>query len=78
MALAPQFVDPEKGSILVQFLIFGAILNVGGTMINALIGVFAGGIGSFLVRNDKAAGCLQYLTGSVFAGLAAKLAFEQR
>jgi threonine/homoserine/homoserine lactone efflux protein len=78
LALVPQFVDPDKGSVFVQFLIFGMILNIGGTIINALIGVFAGGIGSFLARNTKAASCLQYLTGFVFVGLAAKLAFDRR
>lgn len=78
LALVPQFVDPNKGSVLVQFLILGMILNVGGTIINALIGIFAGGIGSFLARNTQAASCLQYVTGFVFVGLAAKLAFDRR
>lgn len=78
LALVPQFVDPERGSVLVQFLLFGTILNVGGTFVNALIGMFAGGIGGFFARNIKAARVLQYATGSVFVGLAAKLAFDRR
>lgn len=78
LALVPQFVDPDQGSVLLQFLIFGTILNVGGTVINALIGIFAGGIGRFLGRNAKAASWLQYLTGLIFVGLAAKLAFDRR
>lgn len=78
LALVPQFVDPNRGSVLIQFLIFGTILNVGGTVINALIGVFAGGIGDFLARNRQAARLLPYTTGSVFVGLAAKLAFDRR
>lgn len=78
LALVPQFVDPARGSVLIQFLVFGTILNVGGTFVNALIGVFAGGIGGFFARNRKAARVLQYATGSVFVGLAAKLAFERR
>ncbi|MCK8463522.1 LysE family translocator [Aliiroseovarius sp. CAU 1755] len=78
LALVPQFVDPDKGSVLVQFLVFGMILNIGGTVINALIGGFAGGIGKFLAQNKRAASGLQYLTGFVFVGLAAKLAFDRR
>ncbi|MBF9052234.1 LysE family transporter [Roseobacter sp. HKCCD9010] len=78
LALVPQFVDPEQGSVLVQFLIFGTILNIGGTVINALVGALAGGIGAFLARNRTAASALQYLTGFVFVGLAAKLAFDRR
>lgn len=78
LALVPQFVDPDKGSVLVQFLILGTILNIGGTVINAVIGAFAGGIGEFLMRNQTAASALQYITGFVFVGLAAKLAFDRR
>ena len=78
LALVPQFVDPNRGSVLVQFLIFGTILNIGRTVVNALIGVFAGGIGRFLTRNKTAASALRYLTGFVFVGLAAKLAFDRR
>lgn len=78
LALVPQFVDPSQGSVLLQFLIFGAILNVGGTVINGLVGVFAGGIGQFLARNASVARALRYLTGFVFFSLAAKLAFDRR
>ncbi|MBY4892506.1 LysE family translocator [Rhodobacteraceae bacterium N5(2021)] len=78
LALVPQFVDPDRGSVLVQFLILGTVLNIGGTVINAFIGAFAGGIGGFLARNKSAARVLQYLTGFVFVGLAAKLAFDRR
>ncbi|WP_119165089.1 LysE family translocator [Algihabitans albus] len=78
LALVPQFVDPSRGSVLIQFLIFGAILNVGGTVINGLVGVFAGGIGRFLARNASVARALQYLTSFVFFSLAAKLAFDRR
>lgn len=78
LALVPQFVDPERESILVQFLVLGTVLNIGGTVINALVGGFAGGVGAFLARNRMAASALQYLTGLVFIGLAAKLAFDRR
>lgn len=78
LALVPQFVDPSRGSVLVQFLIFGTILNIGGTLINGLVGVFAGSIGRYLAQHRTAARGLQYITGSVFIGLAAKLAFDRR
>lgn len=78
LALVPQFVDQSKGSVLVQFLILGAVMNIGGTVINALVGFFAGGIGGFLAQNLRAARIMQYLSGLVFVGLAAKLAFERR
>ncbi|MEQ8665250.1 MAG: LysE family translocator [Rhodospirillales bacterium] len=78
LALVPQFVDPARGSVLVQFLIFGAILNVGGTIINAAVGMSAGGIGRLLLRNVRVATAFQFLSGVIFLGLAARLAFDRR
>ncbi len=77
LALVPQFVDPA-GPVLLQFLIFGAILNIGGTVINAGIGVFAGRIGSALAGNPRIARGVQILSSLVFFGLAARLVFEKR
>lgn len=78
IALVPQFVDPAAGSVLLQFLIFGTILNIGGTIINAGIGVFAGRIGGALSRNPAIARAVQIISGLVFVGLAARLVFEKR
>ena len=78
LALVPQFVDPAAGSVLLQFLIFGTILNIGGTIINAGIGVFAGRIGGVLSRNPTIARAVQMISGLVFVGLAARLVFEKR
>ncbi|NJO37173.1 MAG: LysE family translocator [Rhizobiales bacterium] len=78
LALVPQFVDPARGPVLIQFLIFGAILNVGGTIVNGLVGGSAGSIGQLLARNIHVARGLQYATGLIFVGLAARLAFDRR
>ncbi|MFK7876682.1 MAG: LysE family translocator [Paracoccaceae bacterium] len=74
LALIPQFIDPSRGAVFTQFLIFGGILNLGGTLINAAVGGSAGKIGTLLVRHATLAQGLQYLTGCLFLGLAAKLA----
>ena len=78
LAFVPQFVDPARGSTLLQFLIFGAILNIGGTVINCLVGGFSGGIGRALAANERLARVYRWVTGCLFLGLAAKLAFERR
>jgi len=78
LAFIPQFVDASRGSVLGQFLIFGLILNIGGTIINCLVGGFAGKLGAFLSRSAKVARGFQIFTGCVFLGLAAKLAFDKR
>lgn len=78
LALVPQFVDPARGPVLVQFLLFGLILSVGGTVINGAVGGFAGQIGQGLARKAHLARGLQYATSAVFLGLAAKLALDRR
>ena len=77
LAFIPQFVDASRGSVLLQFLIFGLILNIGGTIINCLVGSFAGKIGQVLSRSAKIARAFQIATGCIFLGLAAKLAIDK-
>ncbi len=75
LAFVPQFVQPQAGAVLGQFLIFGAVLGVGGFVINGLVGVFAGTVGQRLARGSRA---LDYVTAGVFTALAARLAVLER
>ncbi|MEL6888340.1 MAG: LysE family translocator, partial [Pseudomonadota bacterium] len=75
LAFVPQFVDPVVGPVLPQFLIFGALLALGGFVINGAVGVFAGGAGQRLARGSR---ILDYVSASVFAALAARLAILER
>ncbi|WP_299648136.1 LysE family translocator [uncultured Tateyamaria sp.] len=75
LAFVPQFVSPEAGPVLPQFLIFGALLALGGFVINGAVGVFASGAGKRLARGSR---LLDYISASVFAALAARLAILER
>ncbi len=77
LAFVPQFVDPAR-PVLPQFLVFGAILSVGGLLVNGLVGVFAGGIGQQLAGSRRIAVWLGRVSAAVFVGLAARLALLQR
>ena len=77
LAFIPQFVDPAR-PVLPQFLIFGAVIGVGGFIVNGLVGSFAGGLGRALARDPRIDRALRWATGAVFAGLAIKLALEAR
>ncbi len=77
LAFVPQFVDPAR-PVLPQFLVFGAILSVGGLWVNGLVGVFAGGIGQQLAGSPRIAVWLGRVSAAVFLGLAARLALLQR
>ena len=78
LAFVPQFVDPARGGVLAQFLVFGAVLSLGGLVINGLVGVFAGGAGRRLARSLRFARILGYVSAGIFGALALRLAVMQR
>ena len=75
LAFVPHFVVPEAGPVLLQFLIFGAVLSLGGFIINALVGIFASGLGRKLARGGQA---LRLISSGIFVALAARLAVLER
>ena len=78
LAFVPQFVDPARGAILGQFLIYGLILGLGGFVINGAVGMFAGGVGRRLATSARFTRGLGYASAAIFAGLAVRLALIQR
>jgi len=78
LAFVPQFVDPARGNVLGQFLIFGGVIAVGGFLVNGAVGYFAGGLGKVLARSARVERALRYASASVFGLLAVKLAWESR
>ncbi len=77
LAFIPQFVDPA-GSVLMQSLIFGTIIALGGFFVNSAVGVFAGGMGRRLVNNPRFSQIVGWITGGIFAALALRLAIMER
>ena len=77
IAFLPQFVDPRLGHVWAQFLVLGAIFLVFEFAVDGTVGIFAGRIGRLLARR-KARRAVEIATGSIFIGLAARLAFEKR
>jgi threonine/homoserine/homoserine lactone efflux protein len=77
VAFLPQFVDPHLGHVGAQFLVLGAIFLAFEFLVDGTVGVFAGRIGRLLARRRARRG-VEIATGSLFIGLAARLAFEKR
>jgi len=75
LAFIPQFVTPQAGSVLAQFLLFGAVLGLGGFVINGAVGVFASGLGRRMIRGGRVLG---WITSGMFVALAARLAVLER
>lgn len=71
LAFIPQFVVPEAGPVFLQFLTFGGMIALGGFVVNGMVGAYAGTLGAKLVSSSKVLG---YVTGSIYAALAARLA----
>jgi threonine/homoserine/homoserine lactone efflux protein len=78
LAFLPQFVDPHKGSVIVQILVLGLIFNIGGTTVNVIVAASAGAA-SGMLRNSATFGrWLNRVSGLVFIGLALRLALAER
>lgn len=80
LAFVPQFVDPARGAPGLQFLVFGAIIGAGGVLVNGSVGAFSGRARRrFAARpgGGAAARALRWGTAVLFAGLAARLAFDR-
>jgi threonine/homoserine/homoserine lactone efflux protein len=77
LAFLPQFVDPVQ-PVLPQFLFLGAILALGGLIVNGLVGLFAGGLGARLAASARLARWLSRISALVFVGLATRLALMER
>ncbi|KPD13492.1 LysE family translocator [Phaeobacter sp. 11ANDIMAR09] len=78
LAFVPQFVVPEAGPVLGQFLIFGLVLALGGFVINGLVGVFGSAAGRLLAPGTRAGIWLGRISAGIFAGLALRLALLQK
>lgn len=78
LALFPQFVRPDAGSVIVQILILATILNFVGLLVNGAVILTASRLSKRLSSTEKPSRLPQYLLGGVFAGLACRLALFAR
>ncbi|MFJ5260997.1 LysE family translocator [Streptomyces sp. NPDC088387] len=74
VAFLPQFVAPELGRVPGQFLLLGVTLVVMGLLVDGFIGLASGRLAAFLRRSERVNRWLNIVSGTVFAGLALRLA----
>lgn len=77
VAVFPQFVSPQ-GSIFLQSIVLGGVQIAISFAINLLIVVFASHLAVWFARNPFWLSAQRYLMGMVLAGLAIRLAVEER
>ena len=78
LAFLPQFVDRTQGGTALQVLWLGAAFIVATLLTFGAIAVFAATFGQALQRSARAQRVLNWGAGTVFLGLAARLAISQR
>ena len=74
IAFLPQFVDPHRGQVWLQFAVLGAILIVLEFLVDGTVGLLAGRIGHWLRSRRTARRTVDTATGGIFIGLGVRLA----
>jgi len=78
LAFLPQFADPSRGPISLQLLLLGGLFILSTILVFGSIALLAGTLGQWLNRSDRAQKILNRVAGTVFLGLALKLATTER
>jgi len=78
LALFPQFVEPARGSVLGQSLVLGATQMVIVTAGDLAFILSAAAVARWLATRPAWAVAQRWVLGSVFAGIALKLALDER
>ena len=78
LAFLPQFVDPSRGTAAVQILLLGAIFNVSGTTVNAVVACSASAAARAIGSSEGFGRWLSRISALVFVGLALRLALSER
>ena len=78
LAFLPQFAAPANGSVSNQIMMFGGLFIVTTFFVFGGIAWFSGYLGSWIKRSNKAQVIINRVAGTVFAGLAIRLAISER
>ena len=78
LSFFPQFLDPERGSVLLQSLLLGAVQIAISGSVNAALILGAAGITALLSRSRGWLLAQRYLMGAVLGGLAVRIALTEK
>ncbi|MES2057420.1 MAG: LysE family translocator [Pseudomonadota bacterium] len=78
LSLLPQFIDPHRGSVLVQSLVLGSVQIVASVSVNAIVALMAGSIATFLAGRPRWATVQRWIMATMLGGLAVRMATEAR
>lgn len=75
VAFLPQFIDPSKGSVLVQVLFLGAVFTIVANAVDSLYALISGTIGGWLNGRGRFRKLQKYFAGGTYIGLGMATAF---
>ena len=78
LAFLPQFVDPARGAVFMQFLLLGATMAVLDTLYESALVLLVAGTRARLAARPASAPWRERVTGAVLVGLAVRLALQER
>ncbi len=78
LSFLPQFADIERGSLTLQLISLGFIFIVATILVFGAISILAGRLGRQFNRSERIQKILNWVAGTVFLGLALKLATTER
>jgi threonine/homoserine/homoserine lactone efflux protein len=78
LAVLPQFISLQNGSVFVQSIVFGMVQISISFSVNFLIAISAASIASWFAHNPTWLAAQRYLMGFVLVSLAIRLALEKR
>ena len=78
LAFLPQFTNPALGNVTVQIFSLGALFMLSALMVFISVSLLAGRIGAWFMRTKNGEKVLNRIAGTIFAGLALKLALASR
>jgi len=78
LAFLPQFINVESKHTALQILFLGTWFNVGGTLVNILVAILFGKIGTWLSQSPRFIQWQERITGAMLIALGIKVALSKK
>jgi threonine/homoserine/homoserine lactone efflux protein len=78
LAFLPQFVQPEAGSVALQVAWLGGLFMLAALLVFGGLACFASWVGAWFQGSLRAQRALNWSAGTIFVGLAARLAWSEK
>jgi threonine/homoserine/homoserine lactone efflux protein len=78
LAFLPQFIQPGSMAVQWQILLLGSWFNISGTIVNIIVAILFGKMGSWLVKRKWFSRGQQKLTGLLLCGLGIRIALSRK